>query len=460
MKGIYRRLCQQFCGLLVIGSTMTLTLAQAADGLSRGTLLGIIPEQVGQNQHVVLQQILPNSTASQLGLQQGDIVHSINGEATPDFSSLLAAIRNLTTGAAIQVSITRDEASRTLSGHMQPRPFETSETAEVIYDSVKYAGNHLRSIVYKPSSLQSGQRAPAIFFIQGYTCSSIDYGMAPNVTTRQMVERFAEAGYVVYRIEKPGLGDSQSEVNCDQINFSQEAQAFVHGLKALKQKDYVDASQVYIWGHSLGVLHAPVVAEQEAVAGIIGYGGVYKPWYDYMLDIYAIQSVKHFDTPQAQAQRNTKLVQPFWHLLLNTDTPWEEMLADDDVQAAISSELIGVSGDQVINRHFSFFRDLNRYDFSQLWKTSKVPVLMMHGSLDIQAISQEWAFDVVAQNANPKSQATVIEGAEHAFMRYKDRAAHMQARNSGRYNPAEPESHYDPRVAQTTLDWLAKIRGK
>lgn len=450
----YHRLFFRFVTTCVL--TLSMTTFNAAE-LTRGTLLGIIPEQVGQDEPVVLQQILPNSTASSLGLQQGDTIKSINGTDISDFSVLLSAIRDLKANQPIQVTVTRNEAPIQISGVMQPRPYETSEFAEVIYDSVKYPGHHLRSIVYKPSTLKQGQQAPAIFFIQGYTCNSIDYGMAPNVTTRQMVDRFAQDGYVVYRIEKPGLGDSQSDINCDQINFTQEAQAFVQGLRSLKQKPYVDASQVFIWGHSLGVLHAPVVAEQESVAGIIGYGGVYKPWYDYMLDIYAIQSVQHFDTPKARAQRNKKLVQPFWHLLLNTDTPWEKVMADSDVKEALSSDLIDVSGDQVINRHYSFFRDLNRYDFSSLWKQSKVPVLMMHGSLDIQAINQEWAFDIVEQNGNEKSQVSVIEGAEHAFMRYKDRAEHMLSRNNGSYNPADPQSHYDPRVAQTTLDWLAGL---
>ena len=427
--------------------------------LPRSTLLGIVPEQNQPGSPVTLQQVIKNSTAAALGLQQGDVITHLNDQTIADFPSLLNAIRPLKPDAPVQVQIKRKGTHLTLAGKMQPRPYETSKYAKVLYESVKYPGNHLRSIVYQPTSLTSAQKAPAILFIQGYTCDSIDYGLLPDVTTRQMIDQFAEAGYVVYRIEKPGVGDSVSERPCQQINFSEEAQAFVQGLKALKGKDYVDPENVYIFGHSLGVLHAPVVASQEPVRGIIGYGGVYKQWYEYMLDIYQKQTVKHWGTSPEQAKRTTRRLQPLLDAWLNTDKPWQEILNDPQLQQAINSNMISVDGDLVISRHYSFFRDINQIDFASLWKTLNIPVLMMHGSLDIQAIEPQWAFDLADQTGHASSQAMVLEGAEHAFMRFESKQQHMKVQRSGQYNPGNPQQRFDPRVGQHTLDWIAKIQG-
>ena len=201
-----------------------------------------------------------------------------------------------------------------------------------------------------------------------------------------------------------------------------------------------------------------VVANAEPVAGIIGYGGVLKPWYDYMLDIYRQQSVKHFGTSNSQAQRNTETIQPFLDLWLNTNTPWSEVVNNKATKAAIDAQLTAVNGEQLIDRHYSFFRDLNRYNLADYWKKLDAPLLMMHGSLDIQAIDKKWAFDLVSLSANSLSKAIEVEGAEHALMRYDSATEYMSARSNRTFNPAEPGDKFDKRIGQHSIDWLKEAR--
>ena len=446
-----RVLCNIF-GLVSI----LLCLMANAEELTRGTLLGVLPEQPNGERSVVLQRVLDNSTASSLGLQAGDKILSINNQALSNFSELLSVVKLLKSQQSISVTFERDGETITRSGTMQPRPYEVSEHADVLYESVTYKDNQLRSITYRPAGEQG--KAPAIFFIQGYTCGSIDMGMIPEATTKQLVEQFAAAGYVVFRVEKPGVGDSQSMQHCDDIDFSTETNAFTQALKALKQKPYVDSEQVYLWGHSLGVLHSAVVANREPVAGIVGYGGVLKPWYDYMLDIYELQSVKHFAASEVQAKRNKNLMEPVLNMWLNSDKDWLEITQHPATQKAIDAQLLNIDGERVIDRHYSFFRDLNRYNFSELWQSIEAPVFMMHGSLDIQAIEKNWAFDLANLSSNPKRKAMVIEGAEHAFMRYDTKSEYDTARANRTFNPAQPGERFDHRIAEQTLAWLEQVR--
>ena len=74
---------------------------------------------------------------------------------------------------------------------------------------------------------------------------------------------------MVYRIEKPGMGDSISEKPCRDIDFTTESKAFLQGLNALKTHTQVDPDKVFLFGHSLGVLHAPVIAKQSPVKALL-----------------------------------------------------------------------------------------------------------------------------------------------------------------------------------------------
>lgn len=426
--------------------------------LPRATLLGVMPNQSADSEGVTLAHVAPNSTASLLGLKVSDVITEVNGVKTNDFQMLLSAVRPLKSGDNIRISFLRDKKSLTASNKMQPRPYEISEYAHVEYNAVSYEGNTLRSIVHVPKQLKPSQKAPAIFFIQGYTCDSIDYGMLPNITTRQMIDQYTQAGYVVYRIEKPGMGDSVSEKPCRDIDFTTESKAFLQGLNALKTHTQVDPDNVFLFGHSLGVLHAPVIAKQSPVKGIIGYGGVLKGWYDYMVDIYLKQSVKHFNLSEQRARENTELVTPFLNLWLNTDTPWQRIVNDERVKKATAANLLEINGELSVNRHYSFFRDLNRYDFSKLWQELDTPVLMMHGSLDIQAIEPSWAFDIAKLTGKEQSKGLLIDKAEHAFMRFDSKEAYGQARQSRQYNPTDPKELFDPRIGEHTLSWLAQFK--
>lgn len=446
--------------LILMACLLCISTLSLADELSRAGRLGIAPGDSANNKVVTIGMVAPDSTASSLGIMVGDQLIEINSQKVPTFDQVISVLSQMSAGENIHVVIKRDNNILRLSGKLKPRPYETSEIANVSYESVKYEGNILRSIVHTPKNLKTNEKVPAIFYIQGYTCDSIDYGMIPNNSASLLFNQFVDAGYMVFRVEKPGIGDSQSERDCRDISFTEESNAFIQALRQLKQKPNVDVNSVYLWGHSLGVLHSAVVAKNETVAGIIGYGGVYKQWYDYLLDIYQVQTVKHFGISQSDANNRGKQVEPFLNLWLNTNTPWQEVLSAEITQAGIKANLLPLNGDQIFDRHFSFFRDMNSYDFASLWQEIKTPVLMIHGSLDIQAIEQNWAFDIVKANGMRDSTAMVIDGAEHGFLRYKNQQEYISDRSEGRYNPGNATERFDARIGKESIDWLSGLDQK
>jgi hypothetical protein len=178
-----------------------------------------------------------------------------------------------------------------------------------------------------------------------------------------------------------------------------------------------------------------------------------------MLDIFAVQSLM-FGTSQAEAKANTDTIQPLLAAWLKTDQDWQNMMAAPALQSAINSNLLPIQGEQILHRHYTFFRDLNRYDLQQAWQQSQQPVLAIHGEFDIQAISSDWAKDLgAAINAQNKTQATVkiMPNTDHGLMRYPSMQALQSDMGSGAYRPGSPGTHYNPAVAEVLIDWMQKV---
>ncbi|HAD34060.1 MAG TPA: hypothetical protein DCF44_06115, partial [Chitinophagaceae bacterium] len=174
----------------------------------------------------------------------------------------------------------------TLKANVVARPYETDDNATVIYDEAIYKGGQLRVIINKPFK---ENKMPAMLFIPGYTCSSIDE-LTNDHPYKRIVDAYVDAGYVTLRIEKSGLGDSKNTPPCESCDLLDEIENFEVGLKKLKSLPYVDTNQIIIFGHSMGGIIAPALSAKQNVAGVVVYGTTAKSWFEYQLEMYRVQN--------------------------------------------------------------------------------------------------------------------------------------------------------------------------
>lgn len=423
--------------------------------LTRTSFLGLIPQSVETGEPVVVNDLHPQGTAINLGLLVGDQLITINGQTINDFPSLLPILNNIDEGQLISVAVLRDDKPIKLKAIAQSRPLEKGKEYTVNYDSFTWQKERIRTITYHPNNPRKD--GASVFFIQGYTCDSIDYGMIPDISLTQLLSSYAQAGFTVMKMEKPGVGDSRGQLDCYQYDFTLENQAFLAGLNHFKQQPAINAEKVFVFGHSLGVLHAAVIAEKGLAKGVIGYGGVLKSWYDYLIDIYAKQSVNYWGVSKEQAKKNVALIKPFLNQWLNTKDNWQSIASSQTTKAVLDAALLPINDDQVFNRHFSFFRNLNRYDFTQLWSNTQSHVLTLHGEYDIQAIDGKWAVDIVkltAKNNEIKSESLSFLRTDHSLMQFKNtedlmKVTRRQARELG---------HFNKNIAIKTLEWIESVQ--
>jgi len=409
--------------------------------LRRQGMLGIQPQELDEvsaaaiglegKRGVLIAQVIPNGTAASIGLQPKDIMLSLNEQSTPDNAALFAALQGLRAGDKIVVEAFRDGKTQKLSGEMIGRPLEQSPNAEVRYDEVAFMGGHLRAYVTKPT----GEGPfPTIYFIQGYPCQTVEL-LNPIHPYKKMIDGLVAKGYAVFRIEKPGMGDSEGTPDCMDINFEVELNGFRKGYEHLLKYEFVDQSQISIFGHSLGGLTAPLLAREYKPANVMVYGVVLKNWEDYIVDMIRDQSAI-FGQDYAQIEQDILDLKPIMYGLYH-EAKSPALLAENPAyKELLERHLEYQSGDVYINRHYGFWADLNQRNITEAWKETEARVLAMYGEADIEALSQEGAESIarVVNHYHPgRGTFKFISETDHSFIKVGDIPTGWEIRESGQY---------------------------
>lgn len=428
-----------------------------AQELPRKGSLGAAARNVETGSYIEISQVLSGSTAESVGIQQGDKLLSVNGRAFSQTSDLIAYTSTWRAGEELRATIRREDQKLTLSGTVKGKPLETSPHGEVIYGAVPFREGKLRSILELPRGVD---RPPVLFFLQGFSCSSIDYYYDDQAPVKQLTEGLVEQGIAVFRVEKPGMGDCIGLPPCEEIGYQFEVEAFTAALRMLKEMEAVDTDNIYLFGHSLGGVTAPLLAEQVPVKGIINYGSVATSWYEYLLKVLREQEVimgRDYET----VERNVRIREPILHdFLVEKKTP-KELAANPDYAPYLSNGLPALEGNYTLGRHYTFMPEINDVNLTRALKNADCRLLAIHGEYDIHAVDAEWAETQAAiVNAYRPGQGewVILEGTEHGFATVPSMDEHIRLRNQGALDLDYMSEHYNPALTRLVAEWIEKVR--
>lgn len=169
-------------------------------------------------------------TSAELQLQAEDIILKLDGKTILSKEFFLDEFMKHKIDSQIELTVLRDKKELVLKGKVIGRPYETDDNAKVIYDQASFKGGELRVIINKP---YKEEKMPAMLFIPGYTCSSID-DLPYYHPYKRIIDAYVDAGYVTLRIEKSGLGDSKNTPPCESCDLLDEIENFEVGLKKIE----------------------------------------------------------------------------------------------------------------------------------------------------------------------------------------------------------------------------------
>jgi photosystem II stability/assembly factor-like uncharacterized protein/pimeloyl-ACP methyl ester carboxylesterase len=322
-------------------------------------------------------------TSVALGLQENDLILKIGTHAVESTEALIQHFLGYSAGQEVSLTVLRGKKTLVLRAPAVARPLETDDNATVIYDEAGYKGGQLRVIINKPPR-EGGM--PAMLFIPGYTCSSID-GLTHDHPYKRIIDAYVDAGYVTLRIEKSGLGDSKDTPPCESCDLLDEVENFEAGLKKLKSLPYVDTSRIILVGHSMGGIIAPAISARHAVAGVVVYGTTAKSWFEYQIEMFRVQNALAGMDPIAVEQSVVAQYDLLYRYFVRKER-LEDMARDPQADSILRADWGYDGRGKIYDRNAEYWRQIQDYPHLENWKNTTAKVLVQFGESDFQAFSR------------------------------------------------------------------------
>jgi pimeloyl-ACP methyl ester carboxylesterase len=384
---------------------------------------------------VVIDEVIPASTAAAAGFQEGDVLVALNGTRIAGLGAFVQAIAIRKAGAEVTIELRRGEDLRQEKVTLKGRPFEKSDAYEVTYGAVPSQGGRLRTIFTRP---KTKGKHPALFLIQGIGLASIDNPVGALSAYKTIVDDFTRHGFATLRVDKPGCGDSEGGPARD-VDFDTELDGYRQALKMLKAHSDVDGDRIFIFGHSMGGVMAPLLAAEIPVRGIIVYGTIARTWMEYWLENLRRQLELAGADPGAIDRDLRAEAALTTFLYADKKSPKEIVDRHPHLRERIEQNI--TEGNYFFDRSLTFYRQLAAKNLGSAWESFGGHALAIWGRADF--VSNEDDHALIARNVNRDHPGhgtfLVMEGIDHGFNRAASRRESFdrgQSRQQGEFNPA------------------------
>jgi pimeloyl-ACP methyl ester carboxylesterase len=421
-------------------------------------LLGISlvpPAQSGEA--AIIDQVMPGHSGEKLGLRKGDVIVELGGRPLQNRGGVLAYTSTLTAGAPVDVKVKRGGKIVRLRGKSVPRPLESYRGAKVDYGAVPFSGGRLRDLLVMPEGVA---QPPVLFLIQGFSCVSVE-SPDPKHSYRRLGDELIARGIAYYRVEKPGIGDSAGTPNCAQIDYATELDAFRTAYRHLVEVRGADPDRIFMLGHSLGGLQAPMLAAERPPRGVAVYGTGLRNWADYHQDLNAIQPYLFEGQDPGKlaeaAARSRDMLRLFY---FERKAPREIAASKPEFDAAMRELMSWDGGDRIFGRHYKYAQDLAHQPLHAAWRNTRSNVLALYGESDVVALF-DTDHKLIADIANwfrPGSGRYVeVAATGHGMDRIGNR---FEVREKTIAAGAPPTGEFNPEVAEALAGWIKDSMAK
>ena len=368
---------------------LLLCFSASADVLPRRLTAGVAahpltPESqqsLGIRNGLAVQAVTPGLPFAEAGIREGDVLLALDGAPLTHPRELVASLRRHKAGEILRVELLRGGQKQSFDVKLREAPRISSNAYDVLYDSVSADGARYRVIVTKPRHVA---KAPALYLVQGLGCFSVDDPKDGYDT--HILDAVTRAGYVTLRVDKPGTGDSEGGP-CPEVDFRTELRAYQAGLQWLAAQSYVDSTRISLFGHSMGGIMAPMIAEAAPVKKAIVYGSGFNSWLYYMLENSRRQSRLGGTAFDVMADEE-KQFEKFNALLFVQRKSMEEALQEvPQMRQHFPDGRSYAAGKPV-----TYFQQIYDTNLAREWKEAKLPVVAIWGTSDFVAseTDAEW----------------------------------------------------------------------
>lgn len=270
---------------------------------------------------------------------------------------------------------------------------------------------------------------PVVILLAGSGPNDKDESIGPNKPLKDLAIGLASNGIATYRYDKRTLVYAKEiGKQMDKFDLNNEViEDAISAVEMLKKNPDFKNSKIYIAGHSLGAMSAPLIASKsKALNGIVLLAGNARPLEDLLLEqfnyVFGIDSIDVTERKE-----------------IDTLTKQIKVLKDPKLLKAASKEQLP------LNLPSFYWQSFTKYNQVQVAKKIKQPILVIQGERDYQVTMTD--FNLWKQNLsdNPKNQ----------FISYPT-LNHMLMKGEGKSVPAEYEKqgNVDEQIILDISKWI------
>lgn len=260
---------------------------------------------------------------------------------------------------------------------------------------------------------------PAVVLVAGSGPQDRDEAIGPNRIFLQLSNALSNAGFVVLRYDKRGIGKSGGSAATEtRANLVADVRA---AIGFVSSEESVDAKHLYLLGHSEGGLLVPsVAATDRRVAGIVLMAAPALPLWEISME----QALEEAPPGQRAATRQ------------------EELAALEEIRSGKKT------GPGV-----AWYRSEMDLDPVPIIEHVHVPILILQGDADLQVLASDLPRLVdAAKLHNQDVTVQIFADDTHLFEKLPPGEARtLQAEVQGYFSVAQ---QIDPSVLQTLVSWL------
>jgi pimeloyl-ACP methyl ester carboxylesterase len=439
---------------LADGAGIRLARASQENALPRKAYVGIrmapLPdeirarEQLGSGSGVLIEAVSPGTAGAEGGIRPGDVLLDVGGKAISGVADAMMTIATMQAGQKVEVTLLRAGRRFILPVTLKERPRDRGETFDVLYDHVVSGAARIRTIVTKP---HRPGRHPVLFLIQGLGLASIDAPLSGPEPYSRILNEFAKSDYVTVRVEKPGIGDSEGGPPAD-LDFETELDAYRQALLEVRNYAFVDADNVFIFGHSMGGVFGPIIASEGPIKGIAVYGAIARTTTEYFLENRRRQAVLAGEDPAQIDSTLRGWAVALHYVLMEQKSPADILRARPDLRPALD-----VLSPYLAGRAVSFWSQLAARNLPAYWAKGNAHVLALWGKNDFIATEADHPLIIeVVDKARPgKGTYIPLENSDHRFRK----TSSMEDSFKRWLSPGE---EFNPQIITTLKDWIEKVQ--
>ncbi len=429
-------------GFTLVLSVASTLASEQGDPLRRQAYLGVsLRPPAIEKAGAEVRQVTEGAAAARAGLQVGDRILKINGRVLDSPVTFEQVYQPLRGGDTVRFEVLRDGKVFEQEITLPPLPKEEFPGIITEYGSVlTERGHRVRTILTRPENARG--RLPGIFLVPWMSCDPVEFPVGGMVGIDMLIHRLVtDSGFVMMRVEKPGLVDSEGPP-CIEADFQTEFAGFYAGLRKFKRNKFVDPDRIFILAQSNGAGYAPLVVDDEKVAGYVVTGGWVKTWFEHMLYIERSRYGLIGLSPGEISRRMRLVAELYTDYLIRKKLPGEII--------AEKPHLVEVWEWQPAHQYgrpAAYMQQLQDLNLEAAWEKVEVPVLVIYGEYDWAMSGEDHRIIAEIVNRRHPGFARFVEmpRMNHSLFFYESAQQAFDNFGSGKF---------DESVVTLVLDWM------